>query len=110
MRSLMAAEYQLTRPIIRARLCELVAYIALLEHTALHDRLVGIARARLWEALQLNPWNDVSLLLDCYLAAVSLGESNAPRLSLAESTIGEIATRIADDLTNCFMASASSSS
>jgi hypothetical protein len=83
MQSLALAEYHLTRPIIRARLRELVAYIALLEDTALQDRLVSIVRARLWEALQLNPWNDVSLLLDCYLAHLSLGESDAPRLSLA---------------------------
>jgi hypothetical protein len=52
--------------------------------------------------LHLNPWNDVSLLLDCYLAAVALGESDAPRLSLAESTIGEIATRMAHELTTAW--------
>jgi hypothetical protein len=52
--------------------------------------------------LQLNPWNDVPLLLDCYLAAVSLGENDSPRLSLAESTIGEIATRMADELTKIY--------
>ena len=102
MRCLMVAEQQLTRPIIRSRLREVVGYIALLENPALQDRLVSIVRARLWEALQLNPWNDVSLLLDCYLAAVSLGESDSPRLSLAESTIGEIATRMADELTTAW--------
>jgi hypothetical protein len=102
MRCLMAAEHQLTRPIIRTRLREVVGYIALLEDAALQDRLASIVRARLWEALQLNPWNDVSLLLDCYLAAVSLGESDTPRLSLAESTIGEIATRMADELTTAW--------
>jgi hypothetical protein len=110
MQCLMSAEHHLTRPIIRARLCELVAYIALLENTALQDRLVNIVRARLWETLQLNPWNDVSLLLDCYLAAVSLGESDSPRLSLAESTIGEIATRMTEELTNRVIACEASSS
>lgn len=99
MQCLPAAEYHLTRPIIRARLCELVAGVALLEHTALQDRLLTVVRARMWEALQLNPWNDVPLLLDCYLAAVSLGESDSPRMSRAASTIGEVATRVADELT-----------
>jgi hypothetical protein len=48
--------------------------------------------------LQLNPGNDVALLLDCYLAAVLLDESDSERLSLAESTIGEVATRMADEM------------
>ena len=94
----MAAEDHLLRLIIRSRLCDLVVFIALLENTALQDRFVSIAHARIWEVLQLNPWNDVSLLLDCYLAGVALGESDAPPLSLAESTIAEIATRMADEL------------
>jgi hypothetical protein len=102
MQSLTVAEYHLTRPIIRLRLRELVAWIALLENTALQDRLLSIVRARVWETLQLNPWNDVPLLLDCYLAAVSLGERDSPRLSLAGSTIGEVATRMADDLTKTY--------
>lgn len=100
MQCLPAAEYHLTRPIIRAPLCELVAWVALLEHTALQDRLLTVVRARMWEALQLNPWNDVPLLLDCYLAAVSLGERDSPRMSRAASTIGEVASRVADELTN----------
>jgi hypothetical protein len=98
-RSLMTIEYLLGGPTIRQRLCEIAAYIAPLEDTAVRDRLVNIVRARIWEALQLNPGNDVSLLLDCYLAAVSLGESNSQRLSLAESTIGEVAARLADEMT-----------
>ena len=100
--SLTVVEYHLTRPIIRPRLCELVACVALLENIALQDRLLSIVRARMWEVLQLNPWNDVPLLLDCYLAAVSLGERDSPRLSLAGSTIGEVATRIADELTKTY--------
>jgi hypothetical protein len=95
----MAAEDYLLRLIIRSRLCDLVVFIALLENMAVQDRFVSIAHARIWEVLQLNPWNDVSLLLDCYLAAVLMGESDSPRLSLAESTIEEIATRMADELT-----------
>jgi hypothetical protein len=102
MQSLMAAEFLLTRPIVRNRLCELVAYISLLESMALQDRLLSIVRARMWEALQLNPEKEVSLLLDCYLAAVSLGENGSPHLSLAASTIGEVATRIADGLTRIY--------
>jgi hypothetical protein len=93
-----AAEYQLTYSMIRGRLRELVAYIALMENTAVRNRLMSIARSRMWETLQLNPWNDVPLLLDCYLAAVSLGESDASRLSPAEAAIRDVATRIADDL------------
>lgn len=102
MQSLMAAEYLLTRPIIRNRLRELVAYISLLESMVLQDRLRSIVRARMWEALQLNPENEVSLLLDCYLAAVSLEEDDSPHLSLAASTIGEVATRMADELTRIY--------
>jgi hypothetical protein len=99
---LTVAEYHLTRPIIRSRLRELVAWIALLENTALQDRLLSIVRARMWEVLQLNPWNDVPLLLDCYLAAVSLGERDSPHLFLAGSAIGEVATRMADELTKTY--------
>jgi hypothetical protein len=102
MQCLMTAEYHLTRPIIRYRLCDFVAYIALLENADLQDRLASIARARMWEALQLNPENDVSLLLDCYLTAISLGENDSTHLSLAASTIGEVATRIADELTRIY--------
>jgi hypothetical protein len=98
----MTAEYHLTGPIIRYRLCDFVTYIALLENADLQDRLASIARARMWEVLQLNPENDVSLLLDCYLTAVSLGENDSPHLSLAASTIGEVATRIADELTRIY--------
>jgi len=98
-RSLMTIEYLLSGPTIRRRLCEIASYIAPLEETAVRDRLVSIVRARMWEVLQLNPGNDVSLLLDCYLAAVSLGESNSQRLSLAESVIGEVAARMADEMT-----------
>lgn len=103
-----AVEDHILRLFIRSRLCDLVMFIALVENPGVQSRFVSIAHARIWEVLQLNPWNDVSLLLDGYLAAVSLGESDAPRLSLAEATIGEIATCMVDELTNCVMASSSS--
>ena len=106
MRSIMGIEYLLTRPIIRHALSELVAYTALLEDTAVRDRLANVVRSRMWEALQLNPGNDVPLLLDCYLAAVSLGEKDSPRLNVAESTIGGIAERMADELTKVCRTSA----
>jgi|GEM_PF-2276807 len=99
MRSLMTVEYFLAGPTIRWQLCKIAAYIAPLEDTAVRDRLVSIVRARMWEVLQLNPGNDVGLLLDCYLAAVSLGESDSQRLSLAEAAIGDAATRMADEMT-----------
>jgi hypothetical protein len=99
MRSLMAVEFVLTRPIVRKAVGELAAYVELLEDTRVRDHLASLVRSRLWEALQLNPGNDVPLLLDCYLAAVSLGETNSPRLAIAESAIEEIAERMAEELT-----------
>jgi Zn-dependent protease with chaperone function len=99
MRSIIAVEFLLTRPIIRHSLRELVAYTALLENTAVRDRLENVVRSRMWETLVLNPDIDISLLLDCYLAAVSMGETDETRLANAEVKIGEIAERMADGLT-----------
>lgn len=99
MRSIIGIESLLARPIIRHSLRELVAYTALLEKTAILDRLESLVRSRMWETLVLNPGNDVSLLLDCYLAAVSMGETNESRLAIAEVKIGEIAEHMADELT-----------
>lgn len=99
MRSLMAAEFMLTRPILRKAVGELAAYTELLEDTEVRTHLASIVRSRLWEALILNPGNDVPLLLDCYLAAVSLGETDSSRLAVAESALEEIADRMAEELT-----------
>jgi hypothetical protein len=99
MRSLFAVESLLTRPIVRKAVGDLAAYTVLLEDSAVQARLAGIVRSRLWESLQLNPGNDVPLLLDCYLTAISLGEKDSPHLAAAKSAIGEIAERMADELT-----------
>jgi hypothetical protein len=99
MRSLMAAESVLNGPIVRKAVGELAAYTELLEDTKVRDDLASVVRSRLWEALLLNPSNDVPLLLDCYLTAISLGETDSPRVAVAESAIGEIADRMAEELT-----------
>ena len=99
MQSLMAVEFLLSRPIMRKAVGEIAAYTELLEDTNVRDHLASVVRSRLWEALQLNPDNDVSLLLDCYLTAVSLGETDLPRLAAAKLRIGETAERMANELT-----------
>lgn len=49
--------------------------------------------------LQLNPRKEVLALLDCYLAAVRIGERESALASAAAVTIAEIAARTADELT-----------
>jgi hypothetical protein len=97
--SLSALEFMLTRPIQRKSVGEFVAYTKLLEDTRLHDHLASIVRSRLWDTLILNPDNDVPLLLDCYLAAVSLGETDSSLLATAKPKIGFIVDQLADELT-----------
>jgi hypothetical protein len=63
----------------------------------LREKLKPIVRSRSWEALQLNPRKDVLLLLDCYLAAACLGETNL-RQTAAAALVGELAQRISDEL------------
>jgi hypothetical protein len=104
MRSVMAVEFMLTRPIVRKAVGELAAYTGLLEDTKVQDDLANIVRSRLWEVLQLNPGNDPALLLDCYLAAVSLGETDSPRLAIAESVIEEITESMVEELTKVCLA------
>jgi hypothetical protein len=99
MRSIIGVEYLLSGPIIRANLCEIVAFTSLLESTAVRDQLMSVVLSRMWEALQLNPEQDVSLLLDCYLAAVSLGEKDSPYGATAELALGGIANHMVDELT-----------
>lgn len=99
MRSLMAVESLLNGPIQRKSVDEIVAYTALLEDSEVQSRLTGIVRSRLWETLQMNPDNDVPLLLDSYVAAVSLGEKDSPRLAAAEAAIERIAERMVKELT-----------
>jgi energy-coupling factor transporter ATP-binding protein EcfA2 len=105
MRSMMGVEELLGRPIIRKALAEVVAYTDLLEDAVARDRLASIVRSRTWEALQLNPGNDVSLLLDCYLTAVSLGEVDSPHLHIAKLKIGALAEHMATELTKVCSAS-----
>lgn len=99
MRSLMAVESLLSGPILRKSVDEIAAYTALLQDAEVQDRLTGIVRSRLWETLQMNPDNDVPLLLDTYLAAVSLGEKDSPRLAAAEAAIERIAEHMVEELT-----------
>ena len=63
------------------------------------ERLAPVVRSRMWEILQLNPRKEVRALLDCYLAAIRLGEDASPLASAAAVTIAEIAVRAADELT-----------
>ena len=63
----------------------------------LRDKLAPIVRSRSWEALQLNPRKEVLLLLDCYLAAAHLGETDA-RHAAAGVIVGELADRVSAEL------------
>lgn len=76
-------------------LCELAE---LLGDRTESERLAPIVRSRMWEILQLNPRKEVVALLDCYLAAVRLGEGDSPLAGAAAVVITEIATRTADEL------------
>ena len=76
-------------------LCELAD---LLGDAQEKKRLAPIIRSRLWEILQLNPRKEVLALLDCYLAAVRMGERESTLVNAAAATIAEIATRTADEL------------
>lgn len=75
-------------------LCELAE---LLDDPAQLQRLAPIVRSRMWETLQLNPRKEVHVLLDCYLAAVRLGEGDSPLATAAAVIVSEIAHRTADE-------------
>lgn len=86
-----------SRPLLRQSLSELWELADLTGDSALRETLGPIVRSRSWEALQLNPRKDVLLLLDCYLAAAYLGETN-PRQAAAAALVGELAQRVSDEL------------
>jgi hypothetical protein len=98
-RSMYAMEQLLSGPIHREALATIVAYVSLLGDATVTGRLRTLVRSRLWETLQLNPGNDVPLLVDSYLAGVAVGETDRGRLAIAESTIAASANRLAGELT-----------
>jgi len=89
----------LSKPMRHQSLVELCELADLLGDTQERERLAPIVRSRLWEILQLNPRKEVLALLDCYLAAVRVGERESKLVSAAALTIAEISTRTADELT-----------
>jgi peptidase M48-like protein len=88
----------MSKPVHGQSLVELCELADLLGDAQERERLAPIVRSRLWEILQLNPRKEVLALLDCYLAAIRLGEHDSPLVSAAAVTIGEIAVRTADEL------------
>ena len=89
----------MSKPVRDQSLVELCQLTDLLGDMQERERLSPIVRSRLWEILQLNPRKEVLALLDCYLAAVRIGERESTLVSAASATIAEIATRTADELT-----------
>jgi hypothetical protein len=89
-----------SRPLLRqslSELSELCELADLADGAERREKLTLIVRSRLWEVLQLNPRKDVLLLLDCYLAAVCLDETD-PRETAAAVMIKELAQRTSDEL------------
>lgn len=96
-REFLRSSLLVSRPALRQSLEELADLAKLAGDTDLRERLGPMIRSRSWEGLQLNPRKDVLLLLDCYLAAVSLGELDA-RHAAAGVLIAELADRVATEL------------
>jgi hypothetical protein len=88
----------MSKPSRHQSLVELCELADLLGDTDEKEKLAPIVRSRMWEVLQLNPRKEVLPLLDCYLAAVRLGERESALVSAAAATIAEIAARTADEL------------
>jgi hypothetical protein len=86
-----------SRPLLRQSVVELCELADLTGDSELRVKLGAIVRSRSWEALQLNPRKDVLLLLDCYLAAVCLGETDS-RQAAAALIIEEVAQRVSEEL------------
>ncbi|HKO59257.1 MAG TPA: hypothetical protein VJ276_25550 [Thermoanaerobaculia bacterium] len=86
-----------SRPLLRQSLAELAELAELTGDAALRERLGPIVRSRMWEGLQLNPRKDVLLVLDCYLAAASLGQQDG-RHDAAGLVVGELAERMSEEL------------
>jgi hypothetical protein len=89
----------LSKPVRHQSLVELCELADLIGDAQEKERLAPIIRSRLWETLQLNPRKEVLALLDCYLAAVRIGERDSPLVSAAAVVIAEIAARTAQELT-----------
>ena len=89
----------MSKPVRQQSLVELCELADLLGDGKERERLAPIVRSRMWEILQLNPRKEVLALLDCYLAAVRIGERESMVASAAGLTIAEIAVRTADELT-----------
>ncbi|HET7433499.1 MAG TPA: hypothetical protein VFN10_02165 [Thermoanaerobaculia bacterium] len=96
-RNFLRSSSLVSRPLLRQSLVELAELAALMADAELQERLRLIVRSRSWEGLQLNPRKDVLLVLDCYLAAASLGVSDAHHAA-AGTLIGELADSVAADL------------
>jgi hypothetical protein len=88
----------MSKPMHQQSLVELCDLAELLGDVTEIERLAPVVRSRMWEILQLNPRKEVVALLDCYLAAVRLGEGNSPLAGAAAMIITEIAARTADEL------------
>ena len=88
----------MSKPLRHQSLVELCELADLFGDTEEKEKLAPIVRSRMWEVLQLNPRKEVLPLLDCYLAAVRLGERESALVSAAAATIAEIAARTADEL------------
>jgi hypothetical protein len=88
----------MSKPARQQSLVELCELADLLGDGKGRERLAPIVRSRMWEILQLNPRKEVLALLDCYLAAVHIGERESMVASAAGLTIAEIAVCTADEL------------
>jgi hypothetical protein len=97
-RNVVRSSSLVSRPVLRQSLAELADLASLTGDAELRERLGPIVRSRMWEGLQLNPRKDVLLLLDCHLAAASLGQLDA-RHAAAGVIIAELAERVSDELT-----------
>lgn len=97
-RRLVRASSLVRHPLLRQSLAELCELADLTGDSELRERLGSIVRSRTWEGLQLNPRKEVLLLLDCYLAAVCLGELDEHHAA-AGVIAGELAERVSDELT-----------
>jgi hypothetical protein len=86
-----------SKPSLRQSLAELCDLADATGDTDLREKLRSIIRSRSWEALQLNPRNDVLLLLDCYLAGSALGETDS-RHAAAGLIVAELAFRVSEEL------------
>jgi hypothetical protein len=97
MRRVAHASSLVSQPSLRQSLAELCELADITGDAELRVKLGSVVRFRSWEALQLNPRKDVLLLLDCYLAAASLGETDS-RQAAAGVLVAELAFRVSEEL------------